>query len=230
MDEQISLGLSDSLRVPVSADDLLKKLSDTEDNFIERKLIKDHRGWLNTAVAFANSCPIGFPGVLFVGVDNDGNIERHSSPPNFEELQKSLSSRISDAWPPIYHYSQALKKDGAEFIAVLIPGSALRPHFAGPSYIRVGPETRKASEQQFDLLIAQRSSKVRALQQLIGKNVFWDSFEDSPFGGSGNGKILECNQFFVTIACEGYQRCFPVNWIEISFEPENGLHYLIIRR
>jgi hypothetical protein len=230
MDKQISLGLSDSMLVPVSANELIQKLSDTEDNFIERKLIRDHTGWLNTGVAFANSCPIGFPGVLFVGVDNNGNVERHNNPVDFERLQKSISERISDAWPPIYHYSQALKKDGAEFVAVLIPGSALRPHFAGPSYIRVGAETRKASEQQFDLLIAQRSSKVRALQQLIGKDVFWYSFEASPFGGNGKGKILECNQFFLTITGEAYQRCFPINWIEISFEPANGLHYLIIRR
>jgi len=229
MEEQISLRPSDSMRVSVSEDDLIRKLSDTEDNFIERKLVKDHRGWLNTAVAFANSCPIGFPGVLFVGVDNDGNVEPHNTPVDFERLQKSISERISDAWPPIYHYSQALKKDGAEFVAVLIPCSELRPHFAGPSYIRVGPETRKVSEQQFDALIAQRSSKVRALQQLIGKDVFWYSLKDAPFGGGGRGKILDCNQFFLTISGEGYQRCFPVNWIEISFEPTNGLPNLIIQ-
>jgi len=151
MSEEIPLRVFDSLLVPVSEADLIKKLSDTEDNFIERKLVKDHRGWLNTAVAFANSCPIGYPGVLFVGVDNNGNVERHSNLVDFEKLQKSISERISDAWPPIYHFSQTLKKDSAEFVAVLIPGSELRPHFAGHSYVRVGPETRKASEARFNL-------------------------------------------------------------------------------
>jgi hypothetical protein len=229
MSEELRLSLSDSLRVPIAEDDLIAKMSDTEHNFIERKLVKDHRGWLKTAVAFANSCPIGFPGVLFVGVDNKGNVERHDKPIEFEDLQKSISARIADAWPPIYHYPQTLKKDGAEFVAVLIPGSESRPHFAGHSYIRIGPESKKASEQQFDFLIAQRSSKVRALQQLVGQRIFWFSFKDAPFGGNGSGTILNCNQFFVTIDGGTYKRCFPVDWVEINFEPVNGLYQLIIQ-
>jgi hypothetical protein len=91
MSEEIRLSLSDSLRVSISDDDLIAKMSDTENNFIERKLVKDHRGWLKTAVAFANSCPISFPGVLFVGVDNKGNVEQHDKPIHFEDLQKSTT-------------------------------------------------------------------------------------------------------------------------------------------
>jgi hypothetical protein len=230
MSEEIRVSLSDSLRVSVSDEDLISQVSDTESNFVERKLVKDHRGWLRTAVAFANSCPIGYPGVLFVGVENDGRIQRHDNPIDFEDLQKSISERLSDAWPPIYHFSKTLRKDGVEFIAVMVPGSEFRPHFAGHAYVRVGPETRKASEHQFDQLIAQRSSKVRALQQLIGKTVLWHSFKDPPFGGNGNGTLLDCNQFFVTIDAGTYKRCFPADWIEISLEPVSGLHHLIIQR
>jgi len=230
MSEEQRLSLSDNLRVPISSDDLLAKIADTENSFVERKLIKDHRGWLKTAVAFANSCPIGFPGVLFVGVDNQGNVEHHDNPPDFEKLQKSISERIEDAWPPIYHHALPLTKDGATFIAVIIPGSELRPHFAGHSYIRVGPETKKASEQQFDALIAQRNSKVRALQQLIGRIVTWYSFKDPPFGGSSNGTLIECTQFFITIDMGASRRCFPVDWVEINFDPANSRYQLIIQR
>jgi hypothetical protein len=230
MSEEIRLSFPESLRVPISEDDLVAKISDTENNFIERKLIKDHRGWLKTAVAFANSCPIGFPGVLFVGVDNNGNVERRDGHVDFEALQKSISARIADAWPPIYHYAQTLKKNGAEFVAVVIPGSDSRPHFAGHSYIRIGPETKKASEQQFALLIAERSSKVRVLQQLIGKNVHWFSFKDPPFGGNASGKLSDCNQFFLTVDMGSHKRCFPTDWVEINLEPTSGLYQLVIQR
>jgi hypothetical protein len=46
----------------VSEEDLLRKVSDTENNFIERKTASNTRDWLETAVAFANSCPVGQPG------------------------------------------------------------------------------------------------------------------------------------------------------------------------
>lgn len=52
----------------LSDDDLLSsRLSNTEDNFVERKRFSDDRQWLRTAVAFANSCPIGYPGILSSG-------------------------------------------------------------------------------------------------------------------------------------------------------------------
>jgi predicted HTH transcriptional regulator len=154
-------------------------VTDTENNFIERKSITDKGKWLNTAVAFANSCPVGYPGVLYAGVNNDGTIQQ--KPINFEDLQKSISGMIGNAWPPIYILQKTLKRDGAEFVAVIIPGSPLRPHFSGQAYVRVGPETRKASETQFDELIAQRSSKVRHIR----------SSSDRPFTGSNLRHLQE---------------------------------------
>jgi hypothetical protein len=227
MSEEIGLSLSDSLRISVSDADLLASLADTENSFVERKTTSDHRGWLKTAVAFANSCPIGYPGVLFVGVNNDGTIQRHDKPPDFEKLQKSVTDKFNDAWPPIYHYSKTLRKDDAEFLAVVVPGSEQRPHFSGHAYVRVGPETRQASEDAYDQLIAQRSSKVRALHKLIGKTVHWQSL--SPFAGGANGTVVDCNQFFLTIHGENYKRCFPIDWITISFDPVNDRYNLVVQ-
>jgi hypothetical protein len=71
MSEEIQLRIGESLNVSVSDDDLRSKLTNTEGHFIERKPVKDTRSWLHTAIAFANSCPVGFPGVLFVGVPTE---------------------------------------------------------------------------------------------------------------------------------------------------------------
>jgi len=78
----------------VTEEDLLRKVSDTENNFIERKTAKDHDGWLKTAVAFANSCPVGQPGILYVNVDNSGEVIPQPADYDFEKLQKSISKRI----------------------------------------------------------------------------------------------------------------------------------------
>src|ERR1700759_4188934 len=90
------------LKFSSSVDDLLQGLSDTENAFIERKTINDTKGWLRTVVAFANSCPEGFQGVLYIGVDNDGNIQNHPASTNFEEVQKTLGQVISAAYPTPY--------------------------------------------------------------------------------------------------------------------------------
>jgi Putative DNA-binding domain len=227
MTEQIPPNVSDNLGISISDQDLLAKLTDTENTFIERKTVSDSKGWLKTAVAFANSCPIGYPAFLFVGVNDDGTIQRHGNQVNFEEKQKEVSARIGSAWPPIYHLIKTLRKDAGEFLAVIVPGSAQRPHFSGPSYVRIGPETREASEKQYEELIAQRSSKVRELQKLIGQTVLWQSL--APFTGNADGRVAACNQFFLTIHGAGYKRCFPVDWITISFEPNDQRYHLIVQ-
>jgi hypothetical protein len=209
----------------VSEEDLLRKITDTENNFIERKTAKDSNGWLKTAVAFANSCPVGQPGILYVGVSDEGEVIKHSD--DLETIQKNVSASIGRAWPPIYFVSHILKRNGLEFIAVIIYGSPLRPHFSGPAYIRVGPETRDASELEYDKLIAHRSSKVRLLQELIGQEVYWHSL--SPFTGNEQGVLTNCTQFYVLIKGSTYQRSFPIEWITITFDPDKQVHQLYIK-
>jgi predicted HTH transcriptional regulator len=118
---------------------------------VERKTNQGKADWLHTAVAFANAVPIGYPAVLFVGVDNKGNPQQNG---DLESLQKTVSQEINRAFPPIYYLPRVLTLDGNGFIAIIIPGSPSRPHFAGKAYIRSGPETKEASERQLDLLLA----------------------------------------------------------------------------
>ena len=213
--------------VLVTEDELIRKVSDTENNFVERKTSSNTDGWLKTAVAFANSCPIGQPGILYVNVDDNGKVIFQPVGYDFEKLQKSISKCIAEAWPPIYFITHILNKNGSEFVAVVIYGSPFRPHFSGRAHVRVGPETRDASDEEYDKLIAQRSSKVRALQKLVGKTVYWESL--SPAVGNANGTVVDCNQFFLTIDGGTYQRCFPVDWITISFDPSNRRYCLIAK-
>jgi predicted HTH transcriptional regulator len=72
----------------LSETDLLSRLRNFEDNFAERKRSSDKREWLETAVAFANSVPLGLAGVLFIGVKNDGTIQGIA---NLDKLQQTFS-------------------------------------------------------------------------------------------------------------------------------------------
>ncbi len=87
--------------------DLLLRLRNFEDNFVERKTIGDKTDWLRTTVAFANSLPVGFPGILFIGVRNDGTIEGTA---NLESLQKTVNDILNSAYPPIYRLTRVLSE------------------------------------------------------------------------------------------------------------------------
>lgn len=157
--------------VSLSDEDILYRLTNTEDNFAERKRFSDDKEWLRTAVGFANSCPVGFPAILFIGAYDNGKIEMPAKAVNLDSLQKTLTEKLNAAWPPLYYLPKVLRKDSREFLAVLIPGSSSRPHFAGRSFVRVGSETRDASESQFNELLAQRNSKSFAILQWKGKRI-----------------------------------------------------------
>jgi Putative DNA-binding domain len=222
----------------LSDEELLQKLTDTENNFIERKPISANtKAWFKTIVAFANSCPIGYPGVLFIGVNDDGSVQTHKAPINFETLQKTVSEILTGAWPPIYHESRTLKKNDLEFLAVTTLGSPQRPHFAGKAYVRVGPETREASDEQYDVLIAQRTSTLRQLQKLMDREILWQP-QDRTAGTRTAGYIVACNQFYITIHQNpsehgkpraGYRKCFPIDWVLIAHDPHTDRPLLIIK-
>jgi predicted HTH transcriptional regulator len=52
----------------ISDHDLVLRLRSFEDAFVERKTSADSKDWLKTIVAFANTAPVGYPAVLFIGV------------------------------------------------------------------------------------------------------------------------------------------------------------------
>lgn len=81
------------------------------------------------------------------GVDDDGSAQQ--GPEKLEELSKSVSDTLERAYPPIYFDIRPLHVGDRACLAVVIPGSDRRPHFAGRAYVRNGPQTTDASETQF---------------------------------------------------------------------------------
>lgn len=181
--------------IELSDEDILSRLTTFEDAFVERKSTGDMRDLLKTAVAFANSTPIGYPAILFYGVSDRGIPEGKS---NLESLQKTISQKLSDAYPAIYYLPKALQQDGKQFLAVIIPGSENRPHFAGQSYIRDGSQTKEASTPQFEQLIAERNSKVRYISQWKGKQIAYRYLEPRVTSAK-LGVLTDCNQHYVVV-------------------------------
>jgi hypothetical protein len=206
--------------------DLIAKLTATEDQFVERKPKGDKGGWLRSTVAFANSTPIGYPAVLFIGVNDSGNIAEGL---DVEDLMKSFSDCIAQsAWPPIYTAPRVLEKDRRSCIAVLIPGSDNRPHFAGKAYVRMGTQTKDASEEQYRELTAQIISKARELLRWKGRSVsvaekMGSSMRAGGMWGQRQYTVEDCNAFYVTLANEApVRRSLPLNKIDLSFDNQNN--------
>ncbi len=148
--------------------ELLSRLGDAEDNFVERKPANPNRDDIRkTVVAFANSVPEGRTAILFVGIRNDG---RFDAVPNTDKFQKTVREICEqDCYPPIKFSSEVLKPEGGPVVAVVIPASSNKPHFAGPAYVRRGSESVAASEEAFDELVHSRNSKSAAVLKLRGQ-------------------------------------------------------------
>ncbi len=229
--------------------ELLSRLRSTEDAFVERKTRGDQRDWLKAAVALANSTPVDYPAILFIGVMDNGKLEGGAC--NFESLQKTFSHEIAKAYPPIYCWPKALREGDAECLAVIIPGSKNRPHFAGRSYVRVGAETKEASEEQFAALIAERNAKVYEIRQWIGKTVdvaYHKGLAAHRTTVPRFGVVVDVSQFYVLLrtfeknaettrqqfhlgesAAKGRPSSAPLSRVEISYNQKEEMLRLEIR-
>ncbi len=224
------------MKLELSDADLLARMRNFEDHFVERKTSGDMKDFLKTIVAFANSAPIGFPAVLYLGVRDSGEIETPQV--NLDSLQKTVNKEIQKTYPRIPCFQKILEDNKRQALAVIILGSESRPHFAGPSFIRTGSETLEASEQQFNELIAARNSKVARILAFKGTvvsvtNVHRTANHVSESNWGETVTIYYCDQFYVTLATgpEPKDRnTYPLNQVEISFDDaQNRLLLRIIR-
>lgn len=219
--------------IELSDQDILSRLTNTEDSTVERKTANDYRDCRKTAVAFSNSLPVDDPGIIFVGVGDDGTPQDSL---NLDSLQRKVSEELSKVYPPIYPQMKVMSKDGKEFLAVIVRGSENSPHFAGPSYIRDGQQTIGASEEQFDRLIAERNSKAREILKWRDKTVtLWQpnsSRSRHPATGSrGTLIIVDCNQFYVTVKSSksDTKQSFSLSDIDLGYDFQNNRWELRLR-
>jgi Putative DNA-binding domain len=219
--------------VTLTEEDILARLTAIEDATVERKTSSDYRDWIKAAVAFSNSLENDQPGVLFIGVYNDGRIEEGRTQ-NFEKLQLRVSDELSNIYPPISPTILVRHKDKKTFLAVIVYGSPNRPHFAGKSYRRDGTQTVDASEEHLEQFVALRSSKVTEILKWKTKEITLtflrpevDWHRHGPVTHSGSGLLLDCNQFYITAKYKSgsageLTSSHPLSRVEISFDNRNG--------
>jgi hypothetical protein len=78
------------------------------------------------------------------------------------------------------------------------------PHFAGKAYIRVGPEVKEASQQQFDQLIAERSTKTYEILKSKGQQLTVHISGQADASPSKRGRtyvalVRDCNAHYVIL-------------------------------
>jgi predicted HTH transcriptional regulator len=206
--------------IELNDEDLLLRLRNFEDNFVERKTSGDSKDWLKTVVAFANSTPVGYPAVLYIGVMNDGTPEEKTV--NLDSLQKTFSEKVSEAYPLVYYVTKIVNVDGKQVLAVIVPGSTDRPHFAGQAYVREGSRTVVASKPQFEELIASRNSKAYEILKWKGKTITLAVLGRHTQTLVMARIVVACNQFYVTLKDPAGtdKACVPLNRIEVSFDEQ----------
>lgn len=219
--------------------DLLSRLGNAEDNFVERKPANPNRDDIRkTVVAFANTVPEGRTAVLFVGIRNDGKFD---AVPNPDKLQKTVREICEqDCYPPIKFSAEVLNPEGGPVLAVVIPASGNKPHFAGPAYVRRGSESVTASAEVFDDLIHSRNSKCAAILKLKGQVISVLSLQhklgiakhipDTNYREGAECRVEAADTHTVRLYILGSGRNVtePLDHVKVSYDEERHRSMLIV--
>jgi hypothetical protein len=223
----------------MATEDLLKRLGDPEDNFVERKPPNSNREDIRkTVVAFANSVPEGRTGVLFIGVRNDGKIE---AVPNPDKLQKTVRGVCEqECYPPIKFFAEVLQPQNGPVLAIVVPASSGKPHFAGPAYIRRGSESVIASPELFEQLVYSRNSKCAAVLKLQGQIVTVQALEhrlgetkrisDSSYREASECRVEAANPQTVRLRILASDRYVtePLDHVTVNYDEEKHRPMLVV--
>ncbi|MEQ9548324.1 MAG: putative DNA binding domain-containing protein [Coleofasciculus sp. G3-WIS-01] len=141
--------------------ELATLLNDLESDRVERKALISDRNIIRQAIcAFANDLPNHQqPGVLFIGVNNDGTCENL---PITDQLLLILSDMRSDGnilpFPEIIVQKRTIS--GCELVVVIVkPSDAPPVRFNGRVWVRVGPRRATATRQEERRLAEKRRAK-----------------------------------------------------------------------
>jgi schlafen family protein len=174
---------------------LVARLGQSEDPWVERKASFDETDVRRTLVAFANSVNEGQIAVLFIGARNGG---QHPGVRDADDMQKKLAGvATKKCYPPIEYQTCVLKVEvggkKVEVLSVMVPFSKSRPHFGGIAHIRRGSETVEASHEVFLELIASQNDKARKLLQFKGKKVTLRFRSESGFSYDIETRVDQCD-------------------------------------
>jgi hypothetical protein len=103
------------------------------------------------------------------------NKPQHPGLRDADGTQKKVHAQATqNSYPPITVTYRILNIKGTvanEVLAIIVPPSSNKPHFAGVSYMRKGSQTMPASEEVFRELVASQNDTVRQLQRFRGRKV-----------------------------------------------------------
>jgi len=126
---------------------VLARLRDSEDSFVERKESVQTTKIRRTAVAFANSLPSGREGVIFVGVRDSGE----PLPPGqfqVKPAEEKARNALGECYPKIPRVTyRSLRIGESEVLAIVIPASPKRPLRANMRETVYPSEIREQGEE-----------------------------------------------------------------------------------
>lgn len=77
----------------------------------------------------------------------------------------TLADKGQSIYPNVYYTTRTIHENEKECLAVIVPESPSRPHFAGPLFIRDGFRTVVANTERHESLLAARTGKTFELQR-----------------------------------------------------------------
>jgi hypothetical protein len=201
---------------------LIAKLDQSEDPWVERKESFDERDVRRTIVGFANSLLQGAePAVLFLGASNK---PQHPGLRDADGTQKKVHAQTTqNSYPPITVTYRILKIKGTvtdEVLAIIVPPSSNKPHFAGVSYMRKGSQTMPASEEVFRELIASQNDTVRQLQRFLRRKVMLTIYSlPNRLRLEYEGTLMRVDAHTVEVNTqEGFSLPFATSTVEVLYQ------------
>jgi hypothetical protein len=223
----------------MTEEELLRRLRDAEDGFVERKTSFQARDVREAVVAFADSAPETRPGLVFLGVRPDGTVKGLADPDTLARESVDSACKLQ-CYPPVRYTTASLTLPEGQVLAVIVPRSAERPHFSGHAFIREGSKTKKASADALAEMIASRNTKAGALiglkgreltVRVLGKQIGEPVFE-SHLDREYNARITECDAHVLTLFLIGYDVTVaePIEWVTLSSDTKKRRPQLIVQR
>ncbi len=176
-------------------------LNDLESDRVERKASASDRSALRRAIcAFANDLPNhGQPGVIFVGVNDDGSC---SHLPITDELLRTLADMRSDGNILPFPALTAQKRNlgGCELAVIMVePADAPPVRYKGRVWVRIGPRRAIATAEEERRLTEKRRAKdlpfdLRPAASATLEDLDLDLFRRVYLPVTLPGEILEANQ------------------------------------
>ncbi len=159
--------------------ELEKLLAEMESDRVERKASASDRDKIRQAVcAFANDLPNHqLPGVVFVGVNDDGSCANLAIT---DELLLTLASMQSDGnitpFPSLVVQKKSL--NGCELAVVIVePADAPPVRYNGRVWVRVGPRRAQATAEQERRLSEKRRSKDQPFDLQVVRSASLDDLD-----------------------------------------------------